>query len=125
MTAPLNPHTSSGRPARDTLIGATLLIGFWFVISPWVIGSYLQTATNTWNNIIAGVLIALFTAPRMAREPWMRWAAVGDALVGIWVFCSPWIYGYTGNAGRFVNALCVGALVFALTVLSAGERAVA
>ena len=125
MTAPLSPHTSSGRPARETLIGATLLIGFWFVISPWVIGSYLHTAANTWNNIVAGILIAFFAAPRMAHEPHVGWATVADAALGIWVFCSPWIYGYTTNAGRFVNALCVGALVFALTVLSGHERTTA
>jgi SPW repeat len=125
MTAPLAPQTRSGRPARETLIGATLLIGFWFVISPWVIGSYLHAASNTWNNIVAGILIALFATPRMAREPHIIWATVGDAALGIWVFCSPWIYGYTANAGRFVNALCVGALVFALTALSGTERTTA
>jgi hypothetical protein len=48
--------------------------------------------------------------------PGLSWL---NALLGIWAFFSPWIYGYTGNAGRFINSLCVGVIVFVLAIVSA------
>ncbi len=42
-----------------------------------------------------------------------------NTVLGIWVFFSPWIYGYVGNTGRFINSLCVGVIVFVLSIVSA------
>jgi hypothetical protein len=40
-------------------------------------------------------------------------------VLGIWAFFSPWIYGYVGNEHRFINSLCVGVIVFVLSIASA------
>jgi hypothetical protein len=49
----------------------------------------------------------------MASLSWL------NALLGIWTFFSPWIYGYTAGTGRFINSLCVGVIVFVLAICSA------
>jgi hypothetical protein len=48
--------------------------------------------------------------------------SVINMLLGIWTFASPWIYGYTGYTGRFINSLCVGVVVFAFGVIGSSMR---
>ena len=40
-------------------------------------------------------------------------------MLGIWAFFSPWIYGYVFSSGRFINSLCVGVIVFVLSIVAA------
>lgn len=120
MTAPLaTPAPTSHAPGRY-VVAATALLGLWYVISPFVIGSYQHEPLNEWNNVVAGILIAVLAVYRVEPSS-ARWAVWLDALIGLWVFCSPWIYRYTADTGRFVNALCVGAAVFGLSMF-AGMR---
>jgi len=50
---------------------------------------------------------------RMAMN-W-NWLSI---MLSIWVFFSPWVYGYTANTGRFINSLCVGVVAFVLAVIT-------
>ena len=97
--------------AIKTASTISLLAGIWLFISPWVYGAY--ATPNVWNSWIVGYCIMLFGAVRMG-SPEVRGASVVSLLLGIWTFASPWIFRYPGNAGRFVNSMCVGALVFIL-----------
>ena len=45
-----------------------------------------------------------------------------NTILAIWVFASPWIYGYEANTGRFVNSLCVGIAVFVLSIAGSSIR---
>ena len=94
-----------------------LLAGLWLFISPWVYGAY--HVPNAWNSWIVGAIIAIFAAFRLGypvNTQWMSWI---NALLGIWTFISPWIYGYSGDQGRFINSLCVGVIVFLVAVRNA------
>ena len=97
--------------AVKTASTISLLAGIWLFISPWVYGAY--ATPNVWNSWIVGVLIMLFAAIRM-WSPEARGASVVSLLLGIWTLASPWIFRYAGNAGRFVNSVAVGAIVFTL-----------
>ena len=90
-----------------------MLAGIWLFISPWVYQTY-QSSPSSWNSWIAGALIVLFAAIRMSHPMSARAASIVNMLLGIWVFASPWIYGYTNYTGRFVNSLCIGVIVFVL-----------
>jgi hypothetical protein len=94
----------------------TLLAGLWLFVSPWVYKAYM--APNAWNSWIVGAVIAILAISRLynVSYTWMSWI---NCLLGIWTFASPWIYGYTGNEGRFVNSLFVGVIVFLLAVYNA------
>ncbi len=102
--------------AVKTAATISLLAGIWLFISPWVYRSY--TVSNVWNSWIVGALIAIFAVSRLSNSMATRGLNVVNLILGAWAFASPWIYGYTGDTGRFVNSLCVGAVVFALGVYS-------
>jgi hypothetical protein len=95
-----------------------LLAGIWFFVSPWVYGAY--TSANAWNSWIVGALIVLFSIFRISRPAYSAALSWCNIVLGIWTFFSPWIYGYIGvNAGRFINSLCVGVIVFVFAIISA------
>ncbi|MGB6943387.1 MAG: SPW repeat protein [Bryobacteraceae bacterium] len=97
--------------------GLTLLVSLWFFVSPWVYGAYHMA--NAWNSwIIGGVLaivaaICLSSSPRNAAN--LSWLSV---VLSVWVFFSPWIFGYSAEKGRFINSLCVGAVAFVLSMMA-------
>ncbi len=94
-----------------------LLAGIWLFVSPWVYGAY--TSPNAWNGWIVGAVIIIFASVRMSHPGLLTWMSWVNCILGIWTFASPWIYGYTGNGGRFINSLVVGIIVFVLAILSA------
>ncbi len=100
-----------------------LLAGIWLFISPWVYG--FAGAGNALNCWIVGGLIILCGIIRLARPAYSTVLSWCNMILGIWAFFSPWIYGYTGNQGRFINSLCVGVIVFVFAIASAlmGRRA--
>lgn len=121
MGTPLERDPNASRPGAGAA-GLTLILGLWYIVSAWVYGSASSTAAAMWNSVVVGILIALFAAIRLnAREPrpTARWL---DLLLGVWAFFSPWIYGFVPNEGRFINSLCVGIIVFALSISSSGSR---
>lgn len=99
--------------AVKTAATINLLAGIWFFISPWVYRSYM--ASNAWNSWIVGALIVVFAAIHL-YNPMMRGLSVVNLVLGAWAFASPWIYGYTGDTHRFINSLCVGVIVFVLSI---------
>ncbi len=94
-----------------------LLAGIWFFVSPWVYGAY--THASAWNSWIVGALLFIFSCVRISRPAYSTALSWWNMVLGIWAFFSPWIYGYTGNQGRFINSLCVGVVVFVLSIVSA------
>jgi hypothetical protein len=104
----------NGARAASTIV---LLAGIWFFVSPWVYGAYSHP--NAWNSWIIGAVIFILGCIRVARPAYSVALSWWNMVLGIWAFCSPWIYGYTGNTGRFINSLCVGVVVFVLSIVSA------
>lgn len=94
-----------------------LLAGIWFFVSPWVYGA--AGSATAWNSWIVGAILFIVGAVRLSRPLYTSGLSWLNTLLGIWVFFSPWIYGYVGNTGRFINSLCVGVIVFAVSIVSA------
>ncbi len=94
-----------------------LLAGIWLFVSPWVYGAY--THGSAWNSWIVGAVIVILAAIRLKSAVSATAPSWINFLLGIWTFFSPWIYGYTGNTGRFVNSLCVGVIVVIAGLVSA------
>jgi len=99
--------------------GLNFLAGVWIIISAWVYGA-IYTSGSAWNSIIVGIVIAVlaairFFAPRSAVG--LSWI---NALLGIWMIISPWVYGYAAtSAGRMWNSVIFGIIVLILGVWSA------
>ena len=107
--------STGGAPAVITII-----LGLWYVVSPWVYGTTHSTNGATWNNVVVGILIALFAAARLRNRRAVP-AARFDLILGLWAFFSPWIFGYTGNEGMLINSLAVGVCVFVLSLWGTGS----
>jgi len=109
-------------PVRGGLGGARaasticLLAGIWFFISPWVYGSYVHAVAV--NNWVVGALTILFAAIRLARPAYATGLSWANMVLGIWIFCSPWIYGYAGADARFTNSIVVGIVLFVCSLIS-------
>ncbi|MBV8841831.1 MAG: SPW repeat protein [Bryobacterales bacterium] len=108
----MNEHT-----AIRAASALNALAGIWLFVSPWCYGGYKSPAA--WNSWIVGIVIVLFSAIRIAAPAGTRAASVLNLLLGAYIFASPWIFGYSGMMGLFVNSLCVGAIVFVLSAAAA------
>lgn len=93
-----------------------LLAAIWLFVSPWVYGAAARG--DAWNSWVLGVVIFLLALLRISRPAFSTGISWVNAVLGAWVFCSPWIYGYLGNTGRFINSLCVGFIVFVFALMS-------
>lgn len=123
MTPTSQISSQSHMPARAGLAGArtastiALLAGIWFFISPWVYGSW--TYGVAFNNWFASALIIWFAIARLWKPAYSTAMCWCNMAMGIWVFCSPWIYGYAGfDAARFINSLVVGFIIFVFSLVS-------
>jgi len=44
-------------------------------------------------------------------KPWQRWQDWTNVVAGIWIFATPWMFGYASNATAAWNAWTLGVLV--------------
>ena len=105
------------RSAAKTASAINIVAGLWFFVSPWVYGAY--TNADAWNSWIVGAIIAIFAAIQYGNQVGIKFLSWINCFLGIWVFCSPWVYAYVGNTGRFVNSLVVGVIIFVLALRAA------
>lgn len=103
-------HMSQVRVAS----GLNFLAGIYLLISAWINGA---TGGSTANGIIFGIIVAILAATRFsgATGPWASWI---DALIGVWMIISPWVYHYAGEAWMW-NSIVVGIIMVVLGVWSA------
>ncbi len=113
---PNETHHSSTDVIKPTA-GLSLLIALWFFVSPWVYGAYHMA--NAWNSWIVGAVLAIVAVICLNSE---RRSAANlswlNVVLSVWVFFSPWIFGYTAETDRFINSLCVGVVMFVLSLMA-------
>lgn len=109
-----HPHHSS---ALKTASGLNFIAGIYLIISAWI-GSI--NGGERANGIIFGIIVAILAASRFAEStgPWASWL---NALIGIWLIISPWVYGYTAT-GWMWNLLLVGIAVLVVGSWGATTR---
>lgn len=110
-------ETQHSTDAVKMTAGLNLLVAIWFFVSPWVYGAYHMA--NAWNSWIIGAVLAIGAAiclnasKRNAAN--LSWLSV---VLAVWVFFSPWIFHYNMDKDRLINSLCVGVVVFVLSMVS-------
>jgi hypothetical protein len=108
-------HPGSSHAGQVRLAsGLNVLAGLYLLFSSWING---VNGGNTANGIIFGIIVVILAATRMAGNagPWASWI---DALIGIWVILSPWVYGYSGEPWMW-NSIVVGIIILILGIWSA------
>jgi len=95
-----------------------LILGLWFFLCPWVFG-FSRHPNNPWSYWLTGAGIVIVALIQLSDIAVFRFLGFLEAMIGVLVFVSPWVFGYAGIADRFVNSLCVGAVVLVLGLSSA------
>jgi len=115
-----------------------LMLGAWLVTSPFTLGYLsdfvpdanqlrvmaerglpsfeLRNLAMTWSDVIAGLLVMVFSAlsANASRSyPWAQWA---NAFVGVWLLFAPLVF-WTPLPEAYANDTLLAALVIALSVL--------
>ena len=114
----MTPATTDGHPARGASTIA-LLAGLWLFLSPWIYGA--SGNASAWNTWIVGALIFILAGFRRSHlsatgPSWL------NSILGIWIFVSPWVYGYTGQTGRLINSLFLGFVVLCASLAAANSE---
>lgn len=114
---------------------ANALLGCWLLSAPFIFGysnisssdldlarlaaerDVPEVATRallmTWNDVISGVLIVLFSVLSLKRKGWAQWA---NTVMGLWLMFAPLLF-WTPSPASYGNALLVGGLVIAFSTL--------
>jgi hypothetical protein len=93
-------------------------LGFWLVLSPWVL-HFWPDSTATRNAVIVGALVILAEVVTLSVfRVWEEWINVA---LGAWLVISPWVLGVGGAAQA--NFVIVGAIIAALGVYQVREVA--
>lgn len=118
VAASVDPHLNSRLGGIRATSIICLLAGIWFFVSPWVYGATAHG--NSFNAWFVGAAIFLIGCLRTSRPAYSTGWSWVNAVLGAWVICSPWVYGYAAmNTGRMINSLCVGVVVV-VCALSSG-----
>ena len=111
------PEQQDAAIAAQTTSLMVAIAALWFFVSPWAYGFSLHE--SAWNSWIVGVVMLAFATIRLLSPAHTGGLSRVNAALAVWVFFSPWIYGYAINGPRLTNSLAVGVFIFALSLVSA------
>lgn len=113
----MTPTTQNSSRGDHQAAGViALLSGLWLFVSPWVFGIARDgSAFNAW---IVGAVIAVVSMFQLAYRE-LNWISWINCLLSIWIFAAPWIFGYTAIHDRMISSLCVGVVVFVVSIWTA------
>jgi predicted MFS family arabinose efflux permease len=83
------------------------VLGFWLLLSPWIMG-YADDNSATRNAVIVGFMLIFTEAVTLtAFRRWEEWASF---LIGAWLLASPFVLSMVMPTG-IGNAILVGGIV--------------
>ncbi len=108
-----NERVNTGTAAAMAI---SALAGMWLFISPWIYGFGAETIA--WNNWVVGALMVVLAAFTVRRRLDLAVVFVVGVL-GLWTFCSPWLFHFRFETAHMVNSFVTGAIVFLLAAVAA------
>lgn len=121
-----NTRTGSNANTRSTAkyaSGLNVIAGLWLIIAPWVLG-YSELTAVLWNDMIVGVLIAIFAGIRFAKPLRRQGISWINLVLGIWLIAASVVLPHgvgvvTEGALAFWNDIILGSIVVILSIASA------
>ena len=99
------------------------LASTWFMVTPLAYYGVSNDLTSL-NYWLVGLLLVCSSILRL----WFPLPTVGfswfNMVGGLWVFVSPWVFNYTSETGPFINTLCLGVIITAMSIASAKAGAI-
>lgn len=109
--------------AQDRMIAArvttlvTTLAAFCFFNTP-ILYFGVSEQGNAFNAWIVGGLLLCLCIARLVWPAGTTFISYTNAVLGVWVLISPWVYGYTGYLGHWINDMCCGSIILAFSLFS-------
>ena len=96
--------------------GAVILIGFWLMVSPWILpGAFPFAAIASDECSGAGLVLLALGQAILWRSMLPSWIATA---ICIWIIFAPWICGYADRAAPLRNDVAAGVTaVIAVTAM--------
>ena len=93
-----------------------ILLGIWLIISPFAMVSFNPFQNATVNNVIVGILVAIFAAVRFAGPTRAGWSWC-NVVLGAWLIISPFVLGFSNAPVPAWHNIILG-IVIGLLALS-------
>lgn len=93
-------------------------LGFWLVLSPWILDFQYQSIATRNAVVVGGLVIFAEVMTLSVFRVWEEWINVA---LGAWLAVSPFVLGIDGVAR--VNFLVAGAIIAALALYEVAEVA--
>jgi hypothetical protein len=103
--------------------GMDYLVALLLIAAPWLFGFADETTAGTWIAVLAGIAVLALSAITnyeggfLAHAVTMRMHLLADAIMGIFLAISPWLFGFADNG---VNAWLPFVLIGASELVAAG-----
>src|SRR5262249_15810024 len=104
---------SSQYPQKSGASVINLLIGFWLIISTYLVTAFTNVHNARWNNVIVGILIGIFSAVRAAGDRRVCWSW-SNVLLGFWLMISPFVLSFSAATGAVWHNVIFGVIVAVL-----------
>jgi hypothetical protein len=116
---PAPPELADRTVAAQISSFVCALAALCFFLSPITYFGYSEQP-SAWTAWCVGALMFVLASTRLVRPASSTVASYINAALGVWVFCSPWIFGhYPTYLGLSINSMAVGAIVFGFSLFSA------
>ncbi len=84
--------------------------GLWLCVSPWVLGLPQPAA---WCAVMVGMGVVLLASEDLFLPSQIDdW---GNAVLGVGLMISPWVWGYASHQSAMLNALLTGLLLLLMS----------
>lgn len=95
--------------------GINFLIGLWLVLAPFATW-FTEVQTALWNSVLVGSALMILSLIEAVKPLlWTGFAWVSFA-IGVWLFFSPFLLGFSFSLAPTLIHLCMGAMVAALAL---------
>jgi uncharacterized membrane protein len=93
-----------------------LLLGIWLIVSPWALGTVMNT-TGTTVLVVMGIALVIFSIWALFRLE-NRAAEWWNFFLGVLLFLLPWIFRYRATYSDAWNSWIVGFVVAILSLIT-------
>ncbi|MEJ2287756.1 MAG: SPW repeat protein [Deinococcales bacterium] len=101
------------REGSDRLSALSLMAAIWLFLSPWVVRPWHHLyAIDAW--MVGAVTVVILTSAMRPPRPVL--SDIVAALLGAWMFVSPWALNYTNDIGPAWNSWIIGGTIFVLAL---------
>ncbi len=91
---------------------ASLALGIWIALSPWILGFAEDLPPATWNALILGAIIVMLAAVDLDTPA--RWEAASSIVLGAWAAVSPLALGFAANRDATFCMFAAGVAIIVL-----------